>query len=124
MLQAIITTLFALLAFILPLVEAANKNNASSAAKLAGGVLAGIIVGIIVFFGKYSPVTSVTLLINFLSHYCCCYFLRCQEETRKKEQGTRTILIYGRQHTTHAKYFPIMTRRSPVIAPPSFWVKS
>jgi len=120
MLHTIIATLFALLAFIFPLVEAVNKNNTKSAVKLAGGVLAGIIVGIVVFFSKCSPVKSVTLLINILSHYCCYYFLRCQEETRrKKEQGTRTILIYGRQHTAHANDCPIIIRRSPVI-PPSF----
>lgn len=58
MLHTIIATLFTLLTFILPLVEAANKK---SAAKLAGGVLAGIIVGIIVFFGKCSPATNVIL---------------------------------------------------------------
>lgn len=123
--QTIVVTLFALLAFLFPLVEAVNKNNAKSAVKLAGGVLAGIIVGIIVFVSKYSPVKSVTLLlIKILSHYCRYNFLRCQEETRKKEQGTRTILIYGRQYTIHATDFPIMIHRSPVIAPPSFGVRS
>lgn len=118
--QTIIATLFTLLAFLLPLVQAVNKNNAKSAVKLAGGVLAGIIVAIIVFFSKYSsPGTSVTLLINILSHCCCYYFLRCQEETRKKEQGTRTILIYGRQHPTNATDCLIIIPRSPVT-PPSF----
>lgn len=83
MLQTIIATLFALLTFVLPLVEA---NNKKTAAKLAGGVLAGIIVGIIVFFGKYSSATNVILPYQY-QYPQSLLLLSFSSVSRKDAQG-------------------------------------